>query len=524
MNWQQYFPHDTPRPEQIKALSVIFNAWNSGKRYVMLELGTGCGKSAVAMCVANALASVDKSTYILTSQKILQQQYEDSFDNVNSVYASDNFCCSAIKGMSCGNAIRIERCTCAKSKKRRSCINVCPYVKAREAFLKKNIGVTNYSYFLAYAMYGENLDPRELLVIDEAHRLEDEFTNWMALRISETFVTKHNLNVGFPTGANQDIAEKWLFNDLEPAIAKRLSDMTDLIDNASGSKKKLLRLGNDYNNLDRTICAIRRTRDALNKTRWIYDSGCDDTSPWMSLTPVTIDAFAESNLFMYGKKVLMLSASILDINLWCKMAGVDRNDVEYLRLDSPFPVENRRVIYAPSGRMSRNLIEKSIISVAKRIKQILEHHKEEKGIIHCSSYKVVSMLRDRIKNKRLIFQSREDNTRDLLDCHRSSAMPTVIVSPSMTEGIDLVDDASRFQIIAKLPYKSLGDPLICARKDMIPGWYACATARSILQASGRSIRSADDYAMTYILDECFTQFLKYNNRLFPDSFIEALKI
>ena len=52
----------------------------------------------------------------------------------------------------------------------------------------------------------------------------------------------------------------------------------------------------------------------------------------------------------------------------------------------------------------------------------------------------------------------ESHTRmKMYEEHLVSKDPTILVSPSLMEGIDLVDDLSRFQIIVKVPYASLGD-------------------------------------------------------------------
>jgi ATP-dependent DNA helicase DinG len=41
--------------------------------------------------------------------------------------------------------------------------------------------------------------------------------------------------------------------------------------------------------------------------------------------------------------------------------------------------------------------------------------------------------------------------------HLHSTKPTVLISSSLYIGLDLKDDLSRFQVIAKVPYPDLGD-------------------------------------------------------------------
>jgi Rad3-related DNA helicase len=66
---------------------------------------------------------------------------------------------------------------------------------------------------------------------------------------------------------------------------------------------------------------------------------------------------------------------------------------------------------------------------------------------------------------------------------------TVLVSPSSHEGLDLFGDRSRFQVIAKLPFASLGDKRVKRRMKVDKDWYSLHTAQKFIQAVGRSIRS-----------------------------------
>jgi ATP-dependent DNA helicase DinG len=92
----------------------------------------------------------------------------------------------------------------------------------------------------------------------------------------------------------------------------------------------------------------------------------------------------------------------------------------------------------------------------------------------------------------------------------------------MINGVDLKDDLSRFQVILKVPFPNLISNKIKMRLTTRPDWYNWRTLIDILQSYGRSIRNEDDWAETYILDECFDQILE--NKNIPKYFLEALKI
>jgi Rad3-related DNA helicase len=92
----------------------------------------------------------------------------------------------------------------------------------------------------------------------------------------------------------------------------------------------------------------------------------------------------------------------------------------------------------------------------------------------------------------------------------------------MTEGVDLFDDNSRLQIIVKMPYAYLGDPVIKRRMEIYEGYYNMLTALTLTQAYGRSVRSQEDHCHTYILDMCFSSFVRANGHILQSSFIEAI--
>ena len=98
----------------------------------------------------------------------------------------------------------------------------------------------------------------------------------------------------------------------------------------------------------------------------------------------------------------------------------------------------------------------------------------------------------------------------------------VLMGPSLLEGLDLKDDTSRFQIFFKVPYPSLGDPLIKAKMQTSNEWYDWKTCISIMQGVGRSVRSKDDWAVTYVLDACFRSLINKQG-FFPPSFMDRVK-
>jgi len=95
----------------------------------------------------------------------------------------------------------------------------------------------------------------------------------------------------------------------------------------------------------------------------------------------------------------------------------------------------------------------------------------------------------------------------------------------MDRGVDLPEEQCRVVIIAKMPYPDLGDPQTNKRVHAsVDGsnWYAHKTISSVIQMSGRAVRSESDYAETHILDRQFGKLYSEHRMMFPAWFREAV--
>jgi Rad3-related DNA helicase len=167
----------------------------------------------------------------------------------------------------------------------------------------------------------------------------------------------------------------------------------------------------------------------------------------------------------------------------------------------------------------------SMPKIAKTVDNIMSMHKDKKGIIHTTSYSQLQFIKENIRKEnkeRLIETGSKIDRTEVLEKHYSSKKPTVLISPSLQLGVDLKDDLSRFQIIVKVPYPDLTDRKIAAMKERDQKWYTWNTVLRLIQAYGRSVRSKDDYATTYVLDSSISFLLKNAQDLMPKWFTEAI--
>jgi hypothetical protein len=115
--------------------------------------------------------------------------------------------------------------------------------------------------------------------------------------------------------------------------------------------------------------------------------------------PIDVSPYAFNTFFRLGGRVLMMSATIVDKQVFCESLGLTLNDVAFLSIPSPFPIENRPIHYIPIGSMSKNKIESSLPILVEAIKMLLEKHKNEKGIIHCVEENTLVTLGDKSLKK-----------------------------------------------------------------------------------------------------------------------------
>jgi Rad3-related DNA helicase len=64
------------------------------------------------------------------------------------------------------------------------------------------------------------------------------------------------------------------------------------------------------------------------------------------------------------------------------------------------------------------------------------------------------------------------------------------------------------QIFLKVPYPSLASNFVKEKMNHYPAWYKWKAEISVSQGIGRSVRSAEDWAVTYFLDGCLQDILR----------------
>jgi Rad3-related DNA helicase len=477
-----------------------------------------------------ALARWSGDAYLLTSQRHLQDQYDRDFGpDLALVKGRDNYLCERYPGA----AVPTSRGLCRRV---RGPACGCPYVRAKQAALNAPIFCTNTAYFVTLRhWHAEQLRKRRLLVIDEAHNLESQLVGVFTVRFSHD-----EMRAWF----GRPLPRLPLADEYRPMLAEHVARLEGRLAEIARTLEALrppelpqdLFLGlpptreeqdllEQRDLLETVLARVTFFLDAEDR-EWIVRYP-DAPGAALALAPLSVGAMARE-LFQDCADVTVLSSAYLGHRaVLAECFDLAEPELRRFTAASPFLLEQRPIIYRPVGALSQATLPRLEPALFAEVAAILAAHREDKGLIHVASYgagrRLVQDLATRAPReaRRLLWIDSTDGKIPALEHHRASPLPTVLVSPSLREGVDLPDDFLRFQILTKLPFPDLGDPWTAARQSRDPRWYATETAKALLQAYGRSCRHPDDHGVTYILDAQFPRFVQRYRVLLPEWFLDA---
>lgn len=362
------------------------------------------------------------------------------------------------------------------------------------------------------------------ILVSNCHNTETELGKFIEVSFSEKFA-RDILKCKIPKLDTQEAVLEWVKGPYRKAVNKYVRELEKNLVRLSDSEGQG-EFSKQYEMLEKHTGKIDQFIEVYNPTNWVMNvaypqEGNRRGARKFEFKPIDLGPYSQKVFLKNGARLLMMSATVVDYEVFCSSIGLKPEDVAYLRIESPFPVENRPINYIPVGSMGKDNIEKTLPVMAEAVRMILEKHPGEKGVIHTTNYRVAKYLVENVQTNR--FLTHESGNRDeVLRFHVNSSEPTVLLSPSMMEGVDLADDSSRFQILCKVPFPYLGDQVAIKRKEKRKGWYEMQTVKSILQSVGRSIRNENDHAITYILDSSFDYLYKKNKWMFPSDFQSSI--
>ena len=553
------YPFPDAWPGQLEAVDQAMDIIESKGNYVLMNGGTGFGKSPVLM----GIASLFESAWLLVGKRDLVEQWKNDYEKFNHVgflKSRQSFRCTVAAGKTCkdGQSECISKRNAVFEALKEGVTpkwvaaqgydsssswlrdHDCPYIKNRDYSLKKGFTVLTVQMALTIFTHlkesVEGVTERHLLVIDECSEIEDELLRFYESSISgRTIIAITELSDFFDEFTQPRTLEEalgWL-QGVEVKLSSWYASNSENPNEAM--QDRLSRCGDIAERCRATLQAH------ANRVPLYFDT--EDTGYFRGATTyaVQVKPLEARGLFdrMLGSMAdhcVFTSATTGPPELFQDTHRIQRT-IDYVEVGTPFPPRNRPIFPIPIGNLSRRKFDTNIGKVTQAIVKIAKNkndsrghwyeHAEQKGVIHTYTNKVTKLVVQALEEaglrKRIVTLSGTGPQRlETFNHFKSSKEPLILVSPSAMLGISLDDDLARWQIIAKMPYANLGDPAVEHRKEHIKGWYSWQTSKNIIQACGRIIRSQEDWGITYILDSCFHNHWQWNSGQFPLYIQQAL--
>ena len=547
------FPENfTPRMIQKEIIKEIEEKISSGYKKIILSAPTGVGKSLVAASVARHF----ERSFIVTASKHLQDQYSKDLNFLKPIKGKTNFpCLKLMKEQMVKSSSRAKRLglTCEKGQciekisKNGKITEVCVfkpkikdvennnvdldschyYLQKYEALVSPH-SIWNYSAYFQIMKYNQKIFfdylDRKISIFDEAQKIEEQIIQFIGMDIYKGVIEECGIEI-----ESYDLSDIdsiiMLTDNIAEYYATRIKDLQTSSAFLQNSDFELLsRLELRYKKASQARVEMLEDKENFVINRPERD--LDGKIKSISIKPIDISGYVKE--FFKTPYQMFMSATI-DKKSFCENTGINPDEVEIVDTPkSPFPVENRKIDFLDIRRLNSRSSEDDKIAVINKIDEIMTNHSEDRGLILTSSVTWCYEIRNRLsaenqKRVKICHSKNSDGKtqEEILDEH-AGTFNSVLLSSSLWEGVDLKDELSRFQIIAKVPYPNLAEKRISEKMHMFPLWYDSQTLMKLLQGFGRSIRSQNDWAKTYVLDAGAQYVLNKTRSQIPKSYYDSL--
>lgn len=203
-------------------------------------------------------------------------------------------------------------------------------------------------------------------------------------------------------------------------------------------------------------------------------------------------------------------------------------DTEIIRVKSPFPPENRLILYSPAATTRYEEIKRNAanISVLEELSMDIAAVSERNVAVFFPSFSMLDRfledgwhMRMQSNGKRVFVEKKGASTAEIMDTVRAfksrrGSVLMAVMGGRISEGIDFPEDSLEVEVIIGLPYpKPTAKQRAMERYYEIKfgkGWeYAvrAPTVRKLLQTIGRLIRTERDRGVAVILDRRAVQLM-----------------
>jgi Rad3-related DNA helicase len=545
------------RKGQLEAASAVVDALRGDTQTVILSAPTGSGKS---LLLAHAIKELGLRTFYTTPQVTLVKQIQDdplfreACPEAITIVGRNGWTCHRDGFTPVSQAICYELAANGQPEKDENGRPIpctykawnadadtkqvidwpaCPYYRRKAEGELAPCLVTTLAYFLVATASGQRSVPaygwdrgrlsgRELLIVDEAHGLADAAVQ----HVSQNWRLDTYDALGW-TGAFEGFTASPGFSTLaasepempEPSKAPILQSFLDRLVRVQAHMNVVT--DSDIRTSEKLEWDIEVLTGAIEDVAagipWIVKAE-GGTNPSLSLQPVLVHGQLARRVWNRGNKYVLSSATILDPRFYLDELGLDPSKAEIVEVPSDFPPGNCPVILDPVTTFTYKNREAALPAVADKLWETMREE-TGRGLVHTVSFVNAEMLYRMAPDElrpRLLLHNRTDRNGTVKE-FLSSRAGTVLLSPSLTEGLDLYGDRGEWAFFIKCPYLSVGDERVKRRLKMDDGmrWLELQAIVDTIQGHGRVTRSNTDKSRTYIVDQKHVDALRRWWRYLP---------
>lgn len=543
----QNFPDKwTPNTAQQFILNELANVLDDERKFIIICAPTGSGKSMIAKtlcntssyptkefqrdCMSGAMYDPNRVSLdthfqrsgcaVLTCTKSLQDQYVTEFTDGKALKGMVNYPCAVNEDHTYQDGI----CKFVSGQKK-VCMKdgQCAYINQRALTDCNRSQFFNYSVFMQRS---PKVKHKDFIVCDEASELEVILVSEYTVAISiEPFMDLVQVALP-PTPLKKASRGEYLtwIDDCRKLCEEQIQILESEWEKLEKSKSKKKKIPYQELNRHRKLSEYALKLKTLSETWWETEYLIENEDDVLVFKPYNVDKLADRFLFSYGHKVVLMSATIIDHANFAKTLGIKPNDYHYIEAPSMFDPAKAPIKKVGDFGITYANKRETLPIVSQIAQKLCEAHSGEKGIIHSHSMEILEYVRRAMGgDKRFLYREDDRTNEDLIKQHKLSTKDTVLVSPSMTHGVDLKGDLGKFQLIMKAPFSPMGDNRIKRKMKEDPQWYTNMMLSTLVQACGRCNRTASDESVTYILDATAWNTIMRNLKRLPEYFRKRLE-
>lgn len=454
-------PFEEFRTDGVDQKDAIIRLMQTETPYVSLIAPPGAGKTMIVL----AYGEVMGRTLFLTPTKHLHSQLEDY--GVFSLHGHSHY--------SCWNN---GEC---------SSPNDCEHSRLIKLAKTKNRVGTTYANWIGLnrrADKGVNpLGKFDLIVCDEAHNLPWIICSQMEFSLSREFC-------------------KGLERDDVASVQKFLRELLNkLIGDKSSTKEQNL--------IERFLL------DSAINPFWL----CEIKEKELTCRVIWSNGFSR-HVFIGCNKVLFMSATLSYQTL--RYLNVELEDNTFIELETNFDPTMNPFIVVPVVAVQYNMLPQDYDKLVAFIDLVIQSRSTQ-GVIHSVSYEYARrIMKESIYAALMVSHSSSEGITRAIESFLQREK-RVLVSPSLSEGADLVGDACRWQIPIKIPTLNKMDNLTAIRCAQDKAYEPFIMANQIQQQHGRGRRSTKDWCESLMPDVYWKKFYSRNRQFFMRWFRDTVR-